>query len=195
MTDPDTLDLNFEAPYYARVVERIDHGKRGWGYLRVAIIDRVDHAQIGEYVRNYSTLFRTFYPFQLGGRWLALYSRHYTATRLMALPSCEDLGGEEPADAGFCPVDFYVPEPGMGFVAGCIWGDDSSWKVQFLDLQEADKGIVKRDDRFGHLELADGWSLERAVEVDQGRIRIAAATRHWFTRDGQQIRDPSAYPR
>ena len=94
MTDPDTLDLNLEAPYYARVVERIDHGKRGWDY--------------------YPTLFRTFYPFQLGGRWLALYSRHYTATRLMALPSCADLGGEEPADAGFCPVDFYVPEPLMG---------------------------------------------------------------------------------
>ena len=47
--------------------------------------------------------------------------------------------------------------------------------MQFLDLQEADKGIVKRDDRFGHLELADGWSLERAVEVDEGRIRICGS--------------------
>ena len=174
MTDPDTLDLNFEAPYYARVVERIDHGKRGWGYLRVAIIDRVDHAQIGEYVRNYSTLFRTFYPFQLGGRWLALYSRHYTATRLMALPSCEDLGGEEPADAGFCPVDFYVPEPGMGFVAGCIWGDDSSWKVQFLDLQEADKGIVKRRPLrpFGacrRMEFGAGRRGRSRTDTDRGR--------------------------
>jgi hypothetical protein len=102
----------------------------------------------------------------------------------MELPSCRDIGGEEPHRVGFCPVDFFVPryidreyltlegkkrkyrvnEPDaddlnsqttkytpldpktgqrivvekpdypispltyypFGFVAGCIWGDDSS---------------------------------------------------------------------
>jgi hypothetical protein len=80
--------------------------------------------------------------------------------------------------AGFCPVGFYVPDwwdvhdgsiiPGdplwdeddewpkgdFGFVWGCHWGDDSSWKVQYLDLSRVAEGIIRRDDRFGYVELA-----------------------------------------
>ena len=79
--------------------------------------------------------------------------------------------------AGFCPVGFYVPDwwdvhdgyiiPGsenwnrdfewpngsFGFVWGCYWGDDSSWKVQYLDLSRIQEGIITRDDRFGYVEL------------------------------------------
>ena len=79
---------------------------------------------------------------------------------------------------GFCPVGFYVPDwwdvhrghviPGseqwgpeyewpvgdFGFVWGCQWGDDSSWKVQYLDLSRVRKGVIARDDRFGYIELA-----------------------------------------
>lgn len=85
---------------------------------------------------------------------------------------------ETQSGAGFCPVGFYVPDwwdvndgsviPGskywnkryewpqgkFGFVWGCHWGDDSSWKVQYLDLSRIDEGVVTRDDRFGHVELA-----------------------------------------
>src|SRR5262249_23621016 len=80
--------------------------------------------------------------------------------------------------AGFCPVGFYVPDwwdvhdgsiiPGdeywnrdcewpdgsFGFVWGCYWGGDSSWKVQYLDLSRIQEGIITRDDRFGYVELA-----------------------------------------
>jgi hypothetical protein len=146
----------------------------------------------------------------------------------MELPSCRDIGGEEPNSWGFCPVDFYVPcyadleidsttsekpwrkrthepktndltertethcwingitkEPQssqtayrpltprlfypFGFVAGCVWGDDSSWKVQYLDLAEAGKGIVRREERFGYIELPDNLMLKEAVSmIDYG---------------------------
>jgi hypothetical protein len=51
----------------------------------------------------------TFTPFICNGQELALYSRDYTATRIMEIPSCKDLGGEEQHGAGFCPTDFFVP--------------------------------------------------------------------------------------
>jgi hypothetical protein len=79
---------------------------------------------------------------------------------------------------GFCPVGFFVPDwwdvndgsiiPGseywdadrewpngdFGFVWGCEWGDDSSWKVQYLDLSRVQQGVVRREERFGYVELA-----------------------------------------
>lgn len=137
-------------------------GKRG--KLRVEIIR--DGAVIGEYERNYSSFFRTFRPFTQGGREYALYSPQYTATRVTELPSCRDLGGEEANPGGFCPVDYWVAENGsFGLVAGCFWGDDSSWKVQYLDLTNASAGSVVRDDRFGYVELPDDLSLDDAVVI------------------------------
>jgi hypothetical protein len=64
--------------------------------------------QVGEYLRNYHLL-STFYHFRKGGQDFALYSRDYTATRVMLLPSCTDLGGEERDEDGFCPAEYYVP--------------------------------------------------------------------------------------
>lgn len=134
------------------------------GKLRVEIVR--DGAVIGEYERNYSSFHRTFRAFTQGGREYALYSPHYTATRVMELPSCRDLGGEDPDPGGFCPVDYWVAQDGsFGLVAGCVWGDDSSWKLQFLDLSHASIGRVVRDDRFGYVELPDDLTLDDAVEA------------------------------
>lgn len=44
----------------------------------------------------------------------------------------------------------------FGFVWGCYWGDDTSWKVQHLDLSRVQEGIIARDNRFGYVELATG---------------------------------------
>jgi hypothetical protein len=46
------------------------------------------------------------------------------------------------------------PDGSFGFVWGCYWGDDSSWKVQYLDLSLIQEGIIMRDDRFGYVELS-----------------------------------------
>jgi hypothetical protein len=54
---------------------------------------------------------------------------------------------------------------GIGFVAGCLWGDDSSWKLEVFDLSRAKEGILSRSARFGHLQLADGLPLAKAVRL------------------------------
>ncbi len=156
------------ARYTARGIRLSGEGERT--RLRVEIVR--DGGVVGSYERNYG-LMNTFHPFVgQGGKLYALYSRHYTATRVMSLPDCRDLGGEEPASGGFCPVEFFVPydperglDGSVGFVAGCVWGDDSSWKVQFLDLSRVAEGVIARDDRFGYLELEDGVSLEDAIDL------------------------------
>jgi hypothetical protein len=170
---------------------------KGWAYSSVTILDT--DVEIGRYKRNYPRFSEeTFEPFELNGEWYAIYSRDYTSTRVMKLPECVDLGGEEPASHGFCPVELFVPryrkvtmtqiatgrvierlafesdgeerpdEPALdgfasvygpwrsldiGFVAGCLWGDDSTWKLEVIDLSQAAEGIVSRSARFGHLQL------------------------------------------
>ncbi len=132
-----------------------------------------------EFERNYALL-QTFEPFRKAGRDFALVSRNYTKTAVLDLASGQIVAEEtEPTlGAGFCPVGFYVPDwrdlhdasiiPGspwwnrdrewsdepFGFVWGCHWGDDSSWKVQYLDLSRIESGVIKREERFGYLELA-----------------------------------------
>jgi hypothetical protein len=216
--------------YTARVLEKIENplhdGRPVMNSIKVGVflIDGDKEEQIGEYVRNYPGLYNTFYFFQKNDKDLALYSPDYTATRVLELPVCKDIGGEEPNGGGFCPVDFYVPsyidretvtwddqirrsrihEPNpedllsrmgkwypldektgqrvevekpsypigprqfypFGFVSGCYWGDDSSWKIQYLDLSEVEKGIIKRDERFGYILLPDkSIALKGAIHV------------------------------
>jgi hypothetical protein len=111
------------------------------------------------------------------------------------------IAAERPAADGFSPVGFYVPDwwdlhdgttlPGsmswrpadhewpagdFGFVWGCIWGDDASWKVQYLDLSDVAAGEIRRDDRFGYAQLAADPKLEPADFIrcssHQGQRRV-----------------------
>src|SRR5208337_5283001 len=96
------------APYFARAY--IVPSKPGcWDVNHVEVVQRDNGTVLGEYKYNYCSIARTFHPFQLRGKWYALYSRDYTATRIMALPECKDLGGEERDGFGFCPTDYFVP--------------------------------------------------------------------------------------
>lgn len=134
--------------------------------------------KICEYERNYSML-QTFEPFRQGSREFALISSDYSKTAVLDLGTGSVIAEEiESSEEGFCPVGFYVPDwwdvndgsvipgseywnadkewpdGGFGFVWGCHWGDDGSWKVQYLDLSQVRQGIVRRDERFGYIELA-----------------------------------------
>jgi hypothetical protein len=161
-----------------------------WDSTVVEVLRRngATHERVGEYVRNYSML-STFEPFRQGGRELALISREYTKTAVLDLASGDVIAEETESTpgGGFCPVGFYVPDwwdlhdasiiPGseywnsdnewplgeFGFVWGCYWGDDSSWKVQYLDLRRVQEGIISRDDRFGYVELATSRQLSPCV--------------------------------
>lgn len=182
-----------------------------------------DNKKIGGYKRNYhSFTAETFYPFQHKGKWYALYSKDYTATRVALLENDEfvDWCGEESDSFGFCPVEFYVPKvvlydgyrfqlkcesnkhhkfqgavwdnkkefnaeellkdkivteeevnewgnseygrknakltyPEFGFLCGCIWGDDSSWKLRYIDFSELENKVLKITERFGYFELIE----------------------------------------
>lgn len=270
--------LQRPAPFYAKVLNLIDNGKGYWNYLRVGIFQRPEanteekgytepkvsdtDVQIGEYTRNYSSLYRTFHPFQLRGKWYALYSKDYTSTRIMSLPDCKDLGGEERYEWGFCPVDFWVPplsdlvfhhnegcprdeergnkpdytkpcsceiphspecpflvsgkkepcngcaahkaydeqryewrfpERVHGFIAGCVWGDDTSWKIEYLDLSRADEGIIKREARFGYVELAAGQNLCDAIDYDgEGSYVRMNVQQHFNLETGKDINEPDS---
>lgn len=220
--------------YYARTIEAIKNTPGSWDSYKIGVFQRTPEGDkwIGEYIRHYS-LMETFHWFTLQGKDYALYSApDYTATRIMSLPDCKDIGGEEPESNGFCPVEFYVPsyvereftdehlkgykyriyepqadnlpvsptcrpltglvhEP-FGFVAGCVWGDDTSWKIEYLDLSEADKGIIKRDARFGYIEMPGNMRLREAINMGEGEsdwIRIShEASFHHKT--GRPSHDP-----
>ena len=156
-----------------------------WSCLKVNIFEQYPGKEplpIGSYVRGYHDLFDTFYPFMQDGKWYALYSDDYTTTRVMELPSCQRIAGEEGNSWGFCPTGYYVPQEDteddwyeedptilgkFGFICGCTWGDDSSWKIQCLDLSKIKEGIFKRDNRFGYLELLGDYDrLKDSIEID-----------------------------
>jgi hypothetical protein len=166
-----------------------DQGKNTWSHTLCKVMEVLpdgSRKQLGVFTRSYHCLCDTWEPFEQDGKFFALCSRDYTATAVMALPECEVIAEETPHSFGFCPTGFYVPtemkiyidddEPEplpeewrgqFGFVCGCIWGDDTNWKVEFLDLSEITKGKIIRDNRLGYLELPGGGdSLSRFVFVD-----------------------------
>jgi hypothetical protein len=241
--------------YVARVLRPIKNRPGTWDSLQVGVfrISGDAEIQVGEYVRNYSGLLDTFCFFVRDGKTYALYSPDYTTTRIMELPSCKDIGDEDPIPSGFCPVEYFIPtftifeyhdlqkkvqqsrinnpkpeelvpkpfslyplnertgkrEPvevkprivtpltfyPFGFVAGCIWGDDSSWKVQYLDLSRAPEGILKREEHFGYLELPDGTSLGKAIDMksylyDDSYEQISIASQRRFSLSTGKVIDP-----
>lgn len=217
--------------YIAKATEvRKSDNPGHWSYNKITIyeVDEVDGSEreVGSYERNYHGMGEaTFHPFKQKGKWYALYSKDYTATRVMSLPDCKDICGESGNAYGFCPVEYYVPTKEdlshwdpirihsgkrrseddeywrdnekalkahekegsdfnaveeskkrrqhqreeeevymnldnlvvgqFGFIAGCVWGDDSSWKLQYLDLSKITEGKLERTDRWGYLELPD----------------------------------------
>lgn len=210
-----------------------------WNSTVVSVFD--GDVQVGAYERNYySFAAETFEPFEKDGVWYALYSPNYTCTRVMRLPDCTDIGGEEPAADGFCPVELYVPryreatataadKPSfksiywmfendaatfqeseanikiglrttlgpwrtldVAFVAGCIWGDDSSWKLQTFDLSRVAEGKLARSERFGFVQLAP-MPLAQAVRCHRwGDMPLRVTIQRQEDRDVQtgELVDP-----
>jgi hypothetical protein len=165
--------------YFVRSTPKANHPGT-WDSSCIAVFRRGDPAvKLYEYERNYAPL-QTFEPFRQGAREFALIARDYWRTAVLDLNSGKVIAEEATSGGnGFCPVGFYVPDwwdvhelggmiPGspswdtdcewpvgdFGFVWGCIWGDDSSWKVQHLDLRRVQDGTIVREERFGYVELA-----------------------------------------
>lgn len=146
-----------------------------WTQVHVRVLK--DGEPVARFDRNYSLL-QTFEPFRQRSRDYALIAPQYTGTSVMDLETGTVIASEEVRGDGFCPVGFYVPDwhdvndsstipsarywdtdnewpvGDFGFVWGCVWGDDTSWKVQYLDLSRITEGVLVRDDRFGYVALA-----------------------------------------
>lgn len=227
------MTKKWKAPYSIRTVKR-ETGPNTWAYNDIEIVGPNDDI-VGKYTYNYSGK-PPFFPFYLQEQWYALYAKDYTASRIMKLPNCDDVWGEERNSYGFCPVEFYVPsvqntdfggdrtgklggsydtdpnnfeEPhhneeynwtvkpvkfmDFGFVCGCMWGDDSSWKIRFFDLSRIVEGIVTYDERFGYAEMHNKLSLQESVEViwpgsSHDKIGIRLYTAKDYNFDGTTLR-------
>lgn len=59
----------------------------------------------------------------------------------------------------------------FGFVSGCIWGDDSSWKLRHLDLSGIPEKRLIITEKFGYWELA-GNIRESVRMYGHGRIGL-----------------------
>jgi hypothetical protein len=188
---------------YTFTTEAIKNKPGTWDSTQVRIFD--GDKQVAEYTRNYSML-RTFEPFRKNGHDYALISPSYTATSVMDLETGKIIASEPQNTWGFCPVGFYVPDwwdtndgsilPGshywdeddewptgdFGFVWGCVWGDDSSWKVQYLDLSQIEQGIINRDERFGYVQLAtNSKDPKEFIRVSkEGSVRVQFSVELYF---------------
>jgi hypothetical protein len=79
----------------------------------------------------------------------------------------------------------------FGFIAGCVWGDDKSWKLEYLDLSKITEGIFKREQKFGYFELPSGKSLKECLDFNEfnapsftqlkalKEVTIPVMSRHW----------------
>jgi hypothetical protein len=76
------------------------------------------------------------------------------------------------------------PRGDFGFVWGCMWGDDLSWKVQYLDLSSVQQGELVRDERFGYVQLATHPQLSPRDLIrcsgHDGQLRVTFSTLQRF---------------
>jgi len=81
----------------------------------------------------------------------------------------------------------------FGFVAGCIWGDDSYWKVQYLDLSRLKDRTLRREERFGYFPIPGGVPLREAVNMGDWTPKnpiISIKGINWFNLETREPIDP-----
>lgn len=87
------------------------------------------------------------------------YKAQDGTTRVFSEWDCDT----NPDDAAFAKFTKFAT---FGFVSGCIWGDDTSWKVEAFDLREADKGKLTRLQPFGYFEQGANTLRETIDAMD-----------------------------
>lgn len=54
-----------------------------------------------------------------------------------------------------------------GFLCGCIWGDDSSWKLRFIDLSGVPEKKLTITEKFGYWELPNTLKLSECIDLHE----------------------------
>lgn len=52
-----------------------------------------------------------------------------------------------------------------GLVSGCVWGDDSSWKLRWVDLSKIPEKEIKITEKFGYFELPRDSTLRQSFRM------------------------------
>lgn len=200
--------FHYQGTPFSLEINIVEHGGSAWNTNNVHILR--DGKEIGGYHRGYPSFTKeTFHPFEINNEWYALYSAKYTCTRVAKLSETfEDWCGEDPAEWGFCPTEFYVPRFNSfkssfkdgreftyevfdnehnsieeflneakteeeytgthymkyGFLCGCVWGDDSSWKLKYIDLSKIPDKQLIIEEKFGYWELPN-LPLKQCVRI------------------------------
>jgi hypothetical protein len=68
---------------------------------------------------------------------------------------------EEQKEEGFVSTQYC----NFGFLCGCVWGDDTSWKMRYIDLSKIQDKILSITEKFGYWELPDG-PLKKQIRMD-----------------------------
>lgn len=67
-------------------------------------------------------------------------------------------------------VEAGIRYPDFGFLCGCHWGDDSSWKIRYIDFSDLENKNVKIEERFGYFELPSRMSLKDSIVLSESSI-------------------------
>lgn len=70
-----------------------------------------------------------------------------------------------------------------GLYSGCFWGDDSYWKLRYVDLSRISEGVVTTDDRFGYFQLPQTGKLSDHVQLYPSMNRVEISTPVMFDLD------------
>jgi len=74
-----------------------------------------------------------------------------------------------------------------GFVSGCVWGDDSSDKIQCLDLSKVHLGILPLAEDFGYVEMAEGLTLKQAVQISDNYEWVTLSVQAKFRMENNKV--------
>ena len=53
----------------------------------------------------------------------------------------------------------------FGFLCGCIWGDDSSWKIRYIDLSQIPNKVLSVIEKFGYWEMPNSLTLKECIDM------------------------------
>ncbi len=87
-------------------------------------------------------------------------------------------------------VEFKDSYADFAFVSGCIWGDDTSWKLRYIDLSQLEDKKITVSERYGYFELPNGKTLKECIQFSDLQttdkyIRLCEMT-HWVDGKRQQ---------
>lgn len=118
---------------------------------------------VGEYQRNYSCFYNTFWYFKDEDKYYALVSNDYNSTSILDLQTMEFIVDKQCEH--FCPVDFYVPnykttlteikiyegnieEIKSGKKKNEMRGPNMAWKPNMTELEAAEKSLLDSQEEY-----------------------------------------------